>query len=78
MGHGPGVVQGFTGGGVRLSQENQDAHVAPPLGELPRLLAGAREQLLGLLALVGRREGPEVAALLDRTADITGPPDRTA
>lgn len=75
MGHDPGVTQEFVGDQVHLSQEGKEQHVKVPLAELPRLLAEVREQLLSLLILVERKEGPEVAALLDRDLHITEPLD---
>lgn len=75
MGHDPGVVQEFAGDAVHLSQEGQERFVRLPLAELPRLLTGVREQLLALLSLVERKEGPEVAALLDRDLHVTDPLD---
>ncbi|WP_017587406.1 hypothetical protein [Nocardiopsis ganjiahuensis] len=75
MGHDPGVVQEFVGDEVHLSREGREQRVRIPLAELPRLLTGVREQLLVLLALVERKEGPEVAALLDRDLHVTDPLD---
>ena len=71
MGHDPGGVQKFVGDKVHLSQEGDDPRVEIPLRDLPHLLSQARDRLLGFLTHVKAREGPEVAALLDRDLRIT-------